>query len=40
VLEEEDYVDPDFKEFRTPQMFLWQTYYKAVRNALDALLAD
>lgn len=40
VLEEEDYVEADFKEFRTPQMFLWQTYYRGVRNALDALLAD
>ena len=40
VLEEEDYVEADFKEFRTPQMFLWQTYNRAVRNALDALLAD
>ena len=40
VLEDEDYVDADFKEFRTPKMFLWKTYYKAVRKELDKLLAD
>ena len=26
ALEHEDYVNPDFKEFRTPKMFLWKTY--------------
>lgn len=40
VLEEEDYVDADFKEFRTPSMLLWKTYYNAVRKELDKLLAD
>ncbi len=40
VLEDEDYIDADFKEFRTPSMFLWKTYYRAVREELDKLLAD
>jgi hypothetical protein len=40
VLEEEDYVEADFKEFRTPSLTLWQTYRKRVREAIDALLAD
>lgn len=40
VLEEEDYIDADFKEFRTPSMLLWKTYYSAVCKELDKLLAD
>ena len=40
VLEDEDYIDADFKEFRSPRMLLWKTYYKAVRKELDKLLAD
>lgn len=40
VLEEEDYVEADFKEFRTPSLLLWTTYYNAVRKELDRLLAD
>lgn len=40
VLEKEDYVDADFKEFRTPSMLLWNTYYKEVQKELDKLLAD
>lgn len=40
VLEDEDYVDADFKEFRTPKMLFWKTYYSAVRKELDQLLAD
>ena len=40
VLEGEDYVDADFKEFRTPKMLLWKTYYSAVRKELDRLLSD
>ena len=40
VLEDEDYIDPDFKEFRTPRILLWKTYYSAVRKGLDKLLED
>jgi len=40
VLEDDDDIDADFKEFRTPRMILWKTYYTAVRNRLDKLLVD
>jgi len=40
VLEDEDYIDADFKEFRTPSMLLWSVYYSAVCKELDKLLAD
>ena len=38
ALEDEDYLTPDFKEFRTPKMLLWKTYYSAVRKELDQLI--
>jgi len=40
VLEQEAYIDADYKEFRTPQMFLWKTYYAGAKKELDKLLAD
>lgn len=40
VLEQEAYIDADYKEFRTPHMFLWKTYYAEAKKALDKLLAD
>ena len=40
VLEDDDDIDADFKEFRTPRMILWKTYYTAVRKQLDKLLGD
>jgi len=40
MLEEEDYIEADFKEFRTPMMFIWNTYYTGVRKELDKLLSD
>lgn len=40
VLEHEDYIDADFKEFRSPGMLLWKTYYTEVRKELDKLLSD
>lgn len=40
VLEQEAYIDADYKEFRTPQMFLWKTYYAESKKALNNLLAD
>ena len=36
--EDESWVRPDLKEFRTPKMLLWKTYYSAVRNELDQLI--
>ena len=40
VLEQEAYIDADYKEFRTPQMFLWKTYYAEANKVLHKLLAD
>jgi len=40
VLEDEDYIDADFKEFRTPGMFFWKRYLSGIRKELDKLLAD
>ncbi|MCO6042846.1 hypothetical protein NG895_02895 [Aeoliella sp. ICT_H6.2] len=40
VLEDEEYIDPDFKEFRSPSMLFWSVYYSTVRKELDALLSD
>jgi hypothetical protein len=40
VLEDEEYIDADHKEYRSPKMFFWNTYYKGVRKELDELLAD
>ncbi len=40
VLEDEDYIDADFKAFRTPGMFFWKRYHSGVRKELDKLLAD
>ncbi|GBF28866.1 hypothetical protein MnTg03_00427 [bacterium MnTg03] len=40
VLEEEDYMETDYKEFRTPNMFIWRIYYSGVRKELDKLLSD
>ncbi len=39
VLEEEDYIEADFKDFRTPKMLIWKTYYSGVRKELDKLLS-
>jgi hypothetical protein len=40
VLEQQEYIAADFKEFRTPRMFMWRTYYQVVKSELDKLLAD
>lgn len=40
VLEQEGYIDADYKEFRRPQMLLWKAYYAEVEKALNKLLAD
>lgn len=40
VLEEEQYIDPDFKEFRTPSLFFWKTYYNAVCDYIDKHILD
>lgn len=40
VLEQETYIDADYKEFRAPQMLLWKVYYAEATKALNKLLAD
>ena len=40
VLEDADYIDADFKAFRTPGMFFWKRYLSNIRKELDELLAD
>ena len=34
-LEGEEYIDANFKEFRTPSLLLWKVYYNAVCNYID-----
>lgn len=40
VLKQEEYIAADFKEFRTPRMFMWSTYHRVVKSELDKLLVD
>jgi len=40
VLEGEEYVDANFKEFRTPSLLLWKAYYKAVCSYVDKKILD
>jgi len=39
-LEGEEYVDADFKEFRTPSLLLWKVYYKAVCDYVEQNILD
>lgn len=38
ALVQEEYIDADFKEFRSPRMLLWGTYYRVVQRELDKLV--
>ncbi|HWP91852.1 MAG TPA: hypothetical protein VNN20_06615 [Thermodesulfobacteriota bacterium] len=40
VLEEENYEVPTLKEYRTPGMLLWKTYYSEVRKTIDQNILD
>jgi hypothetical protein len=40
ILEGEQYIDPNFKEFRTPSLFFWKTYYNAVCDYIDKHILD
>jgi len=40
VLEDEDYIEADFKEFRSPSLVMWKIYYRAVKKELEKLLTD
>jgi len=39
-LEGEQYIDANFKEFRTPSLLLWKVYYNAVCNYIDKNILD
>ena len=39
-LEGEEYVDANFKEFRTPSLLLWKVYYNAVCRYIDKNILD
>jgi hypothetical protein len=40
VLESEQYIDANFKEFRTPSLLLWKVYYNAVCSYIDKNILD
>lgn len=40
VLEDEQYIDANFKEFRTPSLLLWKVYYNAVCSYIDKNILD
>ena len=40
VLEDEQYIDANFKEFRTPSLLFWKVYYNAVCNYIDKNILD
>jgi hypothetical protein len=39
-LEGEQYIEANFKEFRTPSLFLWKTYYNGVCSYIDKNILD
>jgi hypothetical protein len=40
VLEDEQYIDANFKDFRTPSLLLWKVYYNAVCSYIDKNILD
>lgn len=40
ALEGEQYIDANFKEFRTPSLLLWKVYYNAVCSYIDKNILD
>lgn len=39
-LEREDYTIPRLKEYRTPSMFFWKTYYRSVSDYFEKNILD
>jgi hypothetical protein len=39
-LEHEHYEIPELKEYRTPSMWLWKTYYKSVEEIIEKKILD
>jgi hypothetical protein len=40
ILEGEQYIDANFKEFRTPSLLFWNVYYDAVCSYIDKNILD
>ena len=40
VLESEQYIDANYKEFRTPSLLLWKVYYNAACRYIDKNILD
>jgi hypothetical protein len=40
VLESEQYIDANFKEFRTPSLLFWNVYYNAACSYIDKNILD
>jgi hypothetical protein len=40
VLESEEYIEANFKEFRTPSLLFWKVYYNAVCSYIDKNILD
>jgi hypothetical protein len=40
VLENEQYIDANFKEFRTPSLLMWKAYYNAACSYIDKNILD
>jgi len=40
VLEDEQYIEANFKDFRTPSLLLWKVYYNAVCSYIDKNILD
>jgi len=40
VVENEEYIDANFKEFRTPNLLFWKVYYNAVCSYIDKNILD
>jgi len=40
VLENEQYIDANFKEFRTPSLLFWRVYYNAACSYIDKNILD
>jgi hypothetical protein len=40
LVESEQYIAPNFREFRTPSLLLWKVYYNAVCSYIDKNILD
>jgi hypothetical protein len=40
VLEDEQYIEANFKEFRTPSLLFWNVYYNTASSYIDKNILD